>query len=94
MYEITFERLNILILNYFYIYFLGNQKKKCGKQKIGECRENPQTSIEQNVAEAKTLSSDFEKVRIYITRRPKNLKKKYLQFLFDVAKDHCLLSFL
>ena len=76
MYENSFERLNALILDYFYLHFLGNQKKKCGKQKSGERRdpENPQKSIDQNVAEAKTLLSDLEKVRIHIPRRPHTKK--------------------
>merc|ERR1712210_176038 len=39
----------------------GNQKKKSGKRKSGERHENPQKSIEQNVAEAKTSLSDLEK---------------------------------
>ena len=51
----------------FFLLFnsLANQKKKSGKQKSGERPENPQKSIEQNVAEAKTLSIDLEKVRIF-----------------------------
>ena len=59
--------------DYFYLHFLGNQKKKCGKRKSGERRENPQKSIDQNVAEAKTLLSDLEKVRIHIPRRPQKI---------------------
>ena len=82
MYENSFEGLNALILDYFYLYFLGNQKKKCGKRKSGERRENPQKSTEQNVAEAKTLLSDLEKVRIHIPRRPKKSPN-----FFDVGKD-------
>ena len=77
MYENSFERLNALILDYFYLHFLGNQKKKCGKRKSGERRENPQKFIDQNVAEAKTLLSDLEKVRIHIPRRP---QKKFSNF--------------
>merc|ERR1712037_661517 len=39
----------------------GNQKKKSGKRKSGERHENPQKSIEQDVAEAKSLLSDLDK---------------------------------
>ena len=66
------------MIDYFYLHILGNQKKKCGKRKSGERRENPQKSIEQNVTEAKTLLSDLEKVcLVHIPRRPQKLEVQY-----------------
>ena len=79
MYQNSFERLNALILVFFYLHFLGNQKKKSGKRKSGERHENPQKSIEQDVAEAKISFSDLEKVcLVYIPRRPQKLEAQYI----------------
>merc|ERR1739847_247651 len=55
----------------------GNQKKKCGKRKSGERRdpENPQKSIDQNVAEAKTLLSHLEKKELDLHDEPCEQRK-------------------